>query len=55
MLELKKWSVLGHSFRAALLRGSKVALFRYLCQCRKWRMPVKTMAIPSLSAAAITS
>ena len=24
-------------------------------QCRKWRMPVKTMAMPALSAAAITS
>ena len=24
-------------------------------QCRKWRIPVKTMAMPSLSAAAITS
>jgi hypothetical protein len=28
---------------------------RYFYQCRKWRIPVKTMARPAASAAAITS
>jgi hypothetical protein len=40
--------------------SSKFASFADLstanaCQCRKWRMPVKTIAIPRRSAAAMTS
>ena len=43
----------------AMNRGAATVLDRsnsaFESQCLKWRMPVKTMAMPSLSAAAITS
>ncbi len=36
-------------------KSSETPTLASLNQCRKWRMPVKTMAMPSLSAAAMTS